>query len=231
MTKLEDLIEIANPQQPHCATILLIDTSGSMSQNGKITALTDGLAVFKEDVAKDELASKRVDLSVIGFGDGVNVIHGFSSIEDFEPPVLTAEGYTPMGEAVIKAIDSIESRKQQYKDKGIDYYRPWIFMITDGEPTDMQPGDAKWNEVVKKVHDGEANKKFMFFVVAVEPANAKLLAQIAPPNRPPVTLKEGRFKVLFSWLSKSQSKVSASKVGEQVVLENPVAAGWGEVSV
>lgn len=230
MAKLEDLIEIANPQQPHCATVLLLDTSGSM-QGGKITALTEGLTIFKEDVAKDELASKRVDLSVITFGNGVSVMHDFSSIEDFEPPVLSADGYTPMGEAILKAIDIVEQRKQQYRDKGIDYYRPWIFMITDGEPTDMEHGNTMWNDVIRKVHDGENNKKFMFFAVAVEPANTELLRQIAPPNRPPVKLKEGRFKDLFNWLSKSQSKVSASKVGEQVALENPVAAGWGEVSV
>lgn len=177
------------------------------------------------------MTSKRVDLAVITFGNGVSVTHDFSSIEDFEPPVLSADGYTPMGEAIAKAIDLIEQRKQQYRDKGMDYYRPWIFMITDGEPTDMQPGSTIWNDVIRKVHEGENNKKFMFFAVAVEPANTELLRQIAPSNRPPIKLKEGRFKDLFNWLSKSQSKVSASKVGEQVALENPVAAGWGEVSV
>lgn len=231
MAKLEELIEIANPQQPHCATVLLLDTSGSMSESGKISALTEGLTNFKGDVSKDELASKRVDLAVVTFGEGVNVTHDFSSIEDFETPVLSANGYTPMGDAILKAIELIEERKQQYKAKGIDYYRPWIFMITDGEPTDMQPGDSKWNEVIKKVHDGEANKKFIFFAVAVEPANTELLKQIAPPNRAPIRLKEGRFKALFTWLSKSQSKVSASKVGEQVALENPTGPqGWGEIS-
>ncbi|MCF6147715.1 MAG: VWA domain-containing protein [Candidatus Kuenenia sp.] len=230
MAKLEDRIEIANPHQPHCATVLLLDTSGSMSEGGKINALTNGLTIFKEDVSKDDLASKRVDISVITFGGSVAVTHDFSSIEEFEPPVLSADGYTPMGDAILKAIELIEQRKQQYKNKGIDYYRPWIFMITDGEPTDMVPGDLKWNEVTRKVHDGENNKKFMFFAVAVETANTDLLRQIAPPNRPPIRLKEGKFKDLFTWLSKSQSKVSTSKMGEQVALENPVAAGWGEIS-
>ena len=36
-----------------------------MSEGGKINALTNGLTIFKEDVSKDDLASKRVDLSVI----------------------------------------------------------------------------------------------------------------------------------------------------------------------
>jgi uncharacterized protein YegL len=238
MSKLEERIEIANPQQPHCATVLLVDTSGSMAGE-KIYALNEGIKVFKAEIVGDEaqhiqgdeLAAKRVELAVVSFGGSVNVLHDFSSIQDFEPPALVADGGTPMGEAVLRAVDLVEQRKEQYKSQGIDYYRPWIFMITDGEPTDMQPGDSKWNEVLGKVREGEANKKFMFFAVAVEPANTELLKKIAPPNRPPVCLKGNRFREMFQWLSKSQSKVSASKLGEQVALENPVAAGWGQISV
>lgn len=240
MSKLEDRIEIANPQQPHCATVLLLDVSGSMGGE-KIAALNEGIKLFKkeivgdetEGVKGDELAAKRVDLAVVTFGESVNVIHDFSSIEDFESPELVANGYTPMGDAIIKATDLVEQRKQQYKAQGIDYYRPWVFMITDGEPTDMQPGDSKWNQVVNAVHQGEANKKFMFFAVAVEPANIELLKQIAPPNRPSIKLKGIKFRELFQWLSRSLGSggVSGSRVGEQVALENPVAAGWGEVSV
>ena len=47
---LEDIIEIANPQQPHVATVLLIDTSGSMA--GNIPQLKEGLAQFKEKIEK-----------------------------------------------------------------------------------------------------------------------------------------------------------------------------------
>lgn len=227
---LEDLIEIANPQQTHCATVLLLDTSSSMSDSGKITALSEGLSVFKDDLLRDELAAKRVDLAIITFGENVEQIQDFSTIDEFEPPNLIANGYTPMGEAILKAIDLIEQRKSQYKDKGIDYYRPWIFMITDGDPTDMQPGSNLWNDVVREVHQGEANGKFMFFAVAVEPANLELLNQLAPPNRAPVSLKGGRFKELFEWLSNSQSAVANSQYGEKVKLEDPVDAGWGQIS-
>jgi uncharacterized protein YegL len=84
--------------------------------------------------------------------------------------------------------------------------------------------------VTTRVHGGEANKKFMFFAVAVEPADTDTLSQLAPPNRQPVKLRGSKFNKMFEWLSKSQSQVSASKVGDQVVLESPVAAGWAEVS-
>ena len=55
MSKLQDRIEIANPQQPHCATVLLLDTSGSMAGE-KIAALNEGLKLFREEVSKDDLA-------------------------------------------------------------------------------------------------------------------------------------------------------------------------------
>ena len=170
--RLEDLVDLGDSTQPHVATVLLLDTSGSMDGE-KIRSLNEGLKTFKEDIEQDELAAKRVDLAVITFDDSVQINHNFSSIEGFDPPSLTAGGYTTMGDAILKAAEMIEERKQQYKQKGIDFYRPWIFMITDGEPTDMQPGDSKWNEVIKVVHNGEANKKFMFFGVAVEPGLAR----------------------------------------------------------
>jgi len=227
--KLENLVEIANPEEPHLACVLLLDTSGSMVEEDKITLLNEGIKVYKKSVLEDNLARKRVELAVITFGKGgVQVIHDFSSIEDFEPQSLDADGYTPMGEAILKAIELVEQRKQQYKDRGIDYYRPWIFLITDGEPTDMRPGDPKWNEVVKSVYEGEANGKFLFFAVGVLPANMDLLRQLAPPNRPPALLREKKFKEMFLWLSKSHASVSASRVGEQVRTETPKS--WAEFS-
>jgi uncharacterized protein YegL len=227
--KLED-IHIENPPEPHCATVLVLDVSGSMATDDKIGQLSAGLQTFKEEVMKNDQARKRVDLAVVTFGTGVETLHPFSSVEAFEPPLLQAEGTTAMGGAILKAIELLEQRKGEYRAKGVDYYRPWIFLITDGEPTDMEPGDALWNQVIGKVHEGEAGRKFMFFAVAVEPANTTLLQQIAPPKRQPVKLKGKKFAEMFQWLSNSQAQVSASQVGEQVALENPTGPkGWAEI--
>ena len=35
-----------------------------------------------------------------------------------------------MGEAIETGLEMLESRKQTYKQAGISYYRPWIFLIT-----------------------------------------------------------------------------------------------------
>ncbi|KJU82513.1 von Willebrand factor type A domain-containing protein [Candidatus Magnetobacterium bavaricum] len=195
-----------------------------------IKQVNDGVRFFKEDVLSDELARKRVDLAVISFGEDVKTVTGFSSVETLPDIVLDANGSTPMGDALLLAMDMVEQRKKDYKNTGIDHYRPWIFMITDGEPTDMNYGDPKWNNVVQRVHDGEKNKKFMFFAIGVDNANMKTLQAIASPERPPLKLQQGKFKELFAWLSRSLQKTSCSKIGDMVALDDPTGPkGWGSV--
>lgn len=226
---LEEIVDIAYPNQPHCPTILLLDTSGSMMINDKIKRLAEGIELFKEEIEKDDLARKRLDLAVITFGQKVSVIQQFGSIEDFQVPDIVADGLTPMGEAIKKSIGMLDRRKEEYKKEGTDYYRPWIFLITDGEPTDMNEGDELWAEVVDLVHGGEKDGKFLFFAVGMDDADMESLGKIAPPNRGPVKLKENNFRDMFLWLSRSQAKVSSSGVGEQIVLEDPVLFGWAEI--
>lgn len=230
MGKLEQAIEIANPQHPHCATVLLLDSSGSMAEQDKIGQLNAGLVFFKQDVSTDELARKRVDLAVVTFGETVAVAHGFSSIDAFEPPRLGAAGATPMGEAILRGIDLVEERKRDYKQRGVDYYRPWIFLITDGAPTDMKPTDRTFEEVKRRIQAGEEERRFLFFAVGVEPADFATLRQLCPQGREPVQLQRGKFKDLFAWISRSQQRVSASRPGEEVTLESPIGPrGWGKV--
>ena len=228
---LENRVKVLYQSQPHLAAVLLLDTSSSMA-GLNIRQLNEGMQTLKEEISNDELARKRVELAVVTFGNGgVNVINDFSAIENFKPPTLVADGGTPMGEAIIKAIDLVESRKKDYKKEGVDHFRPWIFMITDGEPN-MRPGDSMWNTVVKKVHDGETNRKFSFFVVGVDSANMDLLKQIAPPARVPLRLKEGMWKKMFAWLSNSQREDSQQNPGDQISLENPTGpTGWAIIPI
>ncbi len=227
---LEEIVEISYPQQPHCPTVLLLDISGSMIVGDKINQLNEGIKAFKEEIEKDELARKRVDLAVVTFGQDVDIAHEFSSIEKFVPPTLEADGLTPLGNAVKKAAELLEKRKNEYKKEGIDYYRPWIFLITDGEPTDMSEGDELWNEVVSLIHNGEKEGKFLFFAVGVDEADMATLAKLSPEHRSPIKLKENHFNEMFLWLSRSQAKVSASNPGEVVILEDPFGLmGWGEI--
>ncbi|MCL2590858.1 MAG: hypothetical protein FWD67_08295 [Betaproteobacteria bacterium] len=212
-----DTVEFADNPEPRCPCLLLLDVSGSMA-GPSIDALNAGLRVFKEELAADALAMKRVEIGIVTFGP-VEMALPFLGAAEFDPPALTAQGDTPMGEAIHKGLEMVRQRKDEYRANGISYYRPWVFMMTDGGPTD------EWQSAAAAVREGEAAKSFAFFAIGVEGANMGVLQQISV--RQPLQLEGLRFRDLFSWLSSSLRSVSRSAPGAEVPLESP--KGWASV--
>ena len=214
-------IEFAKNPDPRCAVVLLLDTSGSMDGQ-RIRELNQGLAVFQQELSKDGLASRRVEVAIITFDSSVNLVQDFVTVNQFNPPHLSATGTTAMGQAIETALSVVESRKAVYKNNGIDFFRPWILLITDGAPTDS------WQNAAQMVRQFAAKKKVSFYAVGVQGADMNILSQIAPTNTSPLMLKGLAFPELFRWLSSSMTVVSNSKPGEQVAL--PPTSGWATVS-
>ncbi|HRF63479.1 MAG TPA: VWA domain-containing protein [Candidatus Competibacter sp.] len=212
--------EFADNPEPRCPCVLLLDNSWSM--NGRpITELNEGLTAFKEELLADSLAAKRVEIAIVSFGP-VEVVNSFQTAEHFIPPQLTAQKDTPMGMAVMKGLELLNQRKMLYRENGIPFFRPWIFLITDGTPTD------DWKAAANEIRKGEESRTFAFFAVGVEGANLDILQEISV--RQPLRLRGLRFRELFQWLSNSMRSVSRSVPGTEVPLSNPTCpGGWASV--
>jgi uncharacterized protein YegL len=144
----------------------------------------------------------------------------FVTVDQFQPPNLHANGDTPLGEAMSRALALLRERKEIYKQNGLDYFRPWIFAMTDGRPT-----DKGWEAVAEQVRQEEARKGVVFYGVGVEGADMQVLNKFSDA-RSPLKLKGLAFGELFNWLSKSLSAIAHSRPGDQTPLP-PV--GWGTV--
>ena len=203
----------ANPD-PRCACVLLLDTSHSMSGE-PIRALNAGLAVFQRDIQEDPLARRRVEIAVVSFGGTVRKEQDFVAAGSFSAPTLSAGGTTPMGEAIALGLEMVKNRKADYKAGGMLYYRPWVFLLTDGEPTD------DWKAAAQMARAEAAARGVAFFGVGVGDANMTILATITERT---IKLNGLNFRDLFIWLSQSQRRVSASKPGEQTALP-PITFG------
>ncbi len=217
----EALIE-NNSQRLPC--VLVIDGSGSMA-GPPIDELNAGLKLLEQELKKDDVASQRVQLLVIRFGDdtgesGPEILSDWKDAIDFQAPVIHASGVTPMGEAVTLALAKIEEQKGRYRAHGTAYNRPWLFLLTDGEPT-----DSDWEQAAAASRQAEQDGKVVFFGIAIGDANLDKLAKFS--SRKPVRLQGLKFRELFVWLS--QSSRTASRAAQDKNVQLPPPSDWVQV--
>ena len=115
--------DLATNPENRCPSVLILDISGSM-QGEPIKQLQDGVTIYRDSLYADDLAKKRVEVAIVTFGGSVNVVQTFTTADNFTAPALAASGDTPMGEAVVTALKLLAERKTEYKNAGIQYYRP-----------------------------------------------------------------------------------------------------------
>ncbi len=220
----ENTLENVPPTVERTPTILVLDTSGSMgkktpdedgNKRKRIEQLNDALSYFKDEIKEKNHAETRVDVAVVTFGGDVNVEQDFTPIENWSPPTLTERNRTPMGKAIEKAIDLEEDRKSEYHENGYAYNRPIIWLLTDGEPTDMEQGDDLWNRVQKQLNKGTADNHFLFFAFGIgEEADMDTLnALVSETDEDAYQIGEGQFKEYFRIVSNSLE--AESEPGEE----------------
>lgn len=202
---------IAAPGEPHMACVLLLDTSSSMT-GAPINSLNKAINDFKTQTSMDELAQKRVDIAIIEFNDSARVVQEFTPLPQMEPVTLSPRGCTAMGEGINLAIDKVKERNRFYAEMGTPCYKPWIFMITDGAPTDNI--STARQRILEEEQKG-THGKLKFWAVGVPGYNRSTLTSL---TKRCIELENADFQGIFDWLSESMVTISVSRVDENPVL-------------
>lgn len=220
---VEDLFDNPTPRVP---VVLCLDCSGSM-MGEPIKELNAGVRTFYQAINEDEIARFSAEICIVTFGP-VQLEADFATLDVRpQPPVLSASGNTPMGEAVKLSLDSLERRKELYKESGVDYYQPWLVLMTDGKP---YGGSLELlNQQVNRVTNMVESRKLTVFPIGIGSEADMGTLQRFSPGRSPLRLQGLKFSEFFSWLSKSVSRVSQSTPGDKVSLDLEGVRGWAEL--
>lgn len=201
-----------------CCCVLVLDVSGSMA--GKpIDELNKGIKEFYDDIVNDSTSANRLEVAVVEFSSSVNTLIDPSLVQNFTMPNLNTKDTTALVDGVREGIKIVKDRKDWYKQTGQPYYRPWVILITDGEPDSGQDLTGLSLEIQNAMNA----KEFFFFALGVQGANQNILNQISDPSMPPAMLQGLKFSEFFKWLSASMTKVTNSKDGDKFDLPNPAA--------
>ncbi len=193
-----------NIAEKHVACAVLVDTSDSMKNGNAIGQVNEGIRLLIDQIMNDSQAQGVVDLCIIEFNSDVSVVHPFAPISKVEVAPLKARGMTSLNQAILTGLDLVEERRSLYKTTSTLAWRPWLFLITDGLPTDPQLE----SEAKRRLQDAMDRKRVIFFPVAVSGADEKHLASY--PCTKTLKVTDNDFTSAFKWLSTSMIHIGNS---------------------
>ena len=196
---------------------LLLDCSGSMSGE-PIEAVRQGVKMLLSELKGDPQALETAYLSVITFDSKARQVVPLTELIQFQEPQLNAGGATALGGALKLLMECIktEVRKSTETQKGD--WRPLVFIMTDGQPTDISEFNKAANEI-KSVKTAN-----IIACAAGADADTSCLKQITECVLMMNTVTPGDMAKFFAWVSSSikmSSKSLDSKPGANIQLPPP----------
>lgn len=219
--------ELSSNSETRVPIILCVDCSFSMRQQRRLEKVLEGLQKFRREMAADLIACQSVELCLISFGgDQAIVERDFTPPDRLEIPHLTADGGTPLADAVMTALENLEKRKIRYDDNGNSYYRPWLILVGDGDESGSSQALDQAAAVLKAESDAKHLSVLCVTVGDEDKIECSSLMKLAPDGKVQY-LRDLKFGEFFSWLSRSIQKTSQSMSGEEVYFAPTTS--WGEV--
>ena len=183
---------------------LLLDTSGSMTGE-PIEAVKNGVQMMIHSLRQNPQAIETAFVSIITFDSDAKQLIPLTDLASFQTVDLKVAGTTALGAALSLLADKLENEvtKTTLEQKGD--WKPIVFIMTDGVPTDdWQAGFQKLKAVKKGLIVGCA---------AGNNANDKVLKEIADQVVRLSNTDADSIGKFFQWVSASIATTS-TKVEE-----------------
>lgn len=175
---------------------LLLDVSGSM-RGEPIEAVKTGVQTLVSTLRQDPYALETAFLSVITFDTNAKQIVPLTELAMFQTPSIRASGTTALGEALGLLADRIEAEVGRSTAEIKGDWKPLVFIMTDGLPTDDW---EKGLEKLKRVRTG-----VIIACAAGQEADTLVLKQITEAVVQLDTADSSTIKAFFKWVSASVS--------------------------
>ena len=161
---------------------IVVDVSGSMDLY--MDQVNEGLRILRDELQANVMCQQAVDTTIITFSEHARIVDAFRSCMEMRIPELKSEfGGTAMYEAIELALKEIRKRVDQYVLHAITYRRAWIFLLTDGFPTDSDENGARVEQLLKEAQE---HKLVNFYPFAIgNGCDEKLLAKLNGNGKQP----------------------------------------------
>jgi len=193
--------------------IILADTSGSMSESGKIGALNTALIDMIEAFGEEEQGRAEIHVAIIAFGGTAQVHQELAPASKIALQPLGAKGVTPLGGAFDIARELMEDR-QKVPSRA---YTPALVLVSDGQPNDM------WEMALARLLESDRAKKAQRFALGIgEDADAAVLRRfLANPEGKVYGAADAReIKNFFRWVTMSVTARSRSTTPNASAVED-----------
>ena len=129
---MEELNQFTYQTPKTLPVVLLLDTSGSMQENGKIAVLNSAVNEMLTSFKNLDATNASISVSIITFGGNAQICQELKPVSEIGEINMIASGMTPMGGAVRLAKKMIENKEIITSRT----YRPTVVLVSDGMPND-----------------------------------------------------------------------------------------------
>ncbi len=177
---------------PHCAVMLVLDTSHSMWGEG-LRDMKDSLHAFYAKLNQMHGTIMQTDIAAVSMGENLRMLEEFTPFEQSHLPEMNIrpKGDTPIGAALNLALLKLRDQWARYEQNGWAYLPSRLIVLSDGQSTD------DISDVVREIQALASSGRLSCDVVVTGSApNMDALGSIAGENiRLPV---RGEMKQAFN---------------------------------